>query len=128
MEHRQGPQIDAVEGQPEAEAVAEGREIGAAVAVDDALRIPRRARGVEKAKRLPLVSDARPIECRIGAGKHLLVAKRADGCARCDRRRDVDDRDLMIDLFECRRYERSVFTIDDYDLRASVIEREGDIG
>ena len=49
VKHRQCPKVNTVEGESKAEAVTKRREIGAAVAVDDAFRIARGARGVEQA-------------------------------------------------------------------------------
>ncbi len=78
MEHRQCPEIDAVESESEAEAVAERREVSATMAVDDAFRIAGSAGGVEQAKRLPLVRNSWPGERRVGGSDQCFIVVLAD--------------------------------------------------
>ena len=56
VEHRQRPQIHRRRRQRECECVAQRVEVRAAVVIDDALGIARRARRVEQRQRVPLVA------------------------------------------------------------------------
>ena len=59
VEHRQRPQIDRARREPEGERVAERVQVRAAMVVDHALGIARRARGVEERQRIPFVERDR---------------------------------------------------------------------
>ena len=78
MEHRQCPEIDAVESESEAETVAKRREVGATMAVDDAFRIAGSAGSIEQAKRLPLVRNSWPGERRVGGSDERFIVVLAD--------------------------------------------------
>src|SRR5260370_39352793 len=82
MEHRQCPEIDAVESESEAEAVAERREVGATMAVDDAFRITGGSGGIEQAKRLPLIRDSWPMKPWVGGGEESFIIVPAKRCSR----------------------------------------------
>ena len=66
MEHRQRPQIDGVLRHPPGERVADRVQVGAAVVVDDALRVAGGARRVVERDRIPLVARQRPRIVGIG--------------------------------------------------------------
>src|SRR5258708_30736718 len=78
MEHRQRPEIDAVESESEAETVAKRREVGATMAIDDAFRIAGSAGSIEQAKRLPLVPNSWPGERRVGGSDERFIVVLAD--------------------------------------------------
>src|ERR1700730_13793086 len=127
MEHRQRPEIDAVESESAAAAVAKRREVGATMAVDDTLRITRGAGGVEQAKRLPFVGDSWPRERWICASKKRFIVARAQRRRRRVGSIDVDDDDLVINLLQRLPHQRRVVPIDYQNLGAPMREREGDI-
>src|SRR5215510_360418 len=113
MEHRQRPEVDAVEGQSEAEAVAERGKIGATMTVDDAFRVAGRARGIEQAQRLPFVRNSGPVKIRVSAGEESLIGMVAYWRDRCIRRSDIDDDDLSINLLQRLPHQRCIVGIDD---------------
>src|SRR3546814_16466892 len=79
VEHRQGPEVDRGRAHAPDLHVADGVQIGAAVVVDEALGIARRAGGVEQRQRLPLVLGQAPGEVRVAGREAALVVGLADG-------------------------------------------------
>ena len=75
MKHRQGPEIDRVAADVGGEDVAGGEQIGAAMVVDDALRIAGRARGVVERDRVPFVAGRRPLVSFVPLGDQGLVVE-----------------------------------------------------
>ena len=75
VEHRQRPEIDRMRRHVPDQRVAERIQIGAAMMIDDALGIARRARGVVERDRLPFVRRQRPREIGIAAGEKGFVVR-----------------------------------------------------
>ena len=127
MKHRQRPEIDAVVTQSEHQRVAQRLQIGAAVAVDRALRISRRAGRVEQADRLPFVVRLPPFELCIAAGHQRLIGDLTDpGRFRQSGILDLDHQHVMVELAAHIVHQRGELPVHYQHLGAAVIEREGD--
>ncbi len=81
MEHRQRPQIDRVLRHAPHQDVAERVQIGAAMVVDDALRVAGGARGVVERNRVPFVRRGQLGESGVAGGEEGLVIERAEALA-----------------------------------------------
>src|SRR5439155_15149283 len=100
VEHRQGPQIDRMAVEPEGDRVAERVQKGAAMVIDDALRIARGAGGVVQRDRGPLILRRRPWGGGITLAEKSLVLDAAEGAWR-DAVIDLDDGDVAAQLPQC---------------------------
>ena len=79
VKHRQGPQIDRIPADLRVDGVVQCHQRGAAVVIDDALRIAGRARGIVQRKRVPFVPRPGGLEIRVAAGDEGRVILGADG-------------------------------------------------
>ena len=89
VEHRQGPEVDRARRQARMHDVADRFEKGAAVMVDDALRVAGRPRGVVQRDRRALVRGRRPHEIGVARGRkasYSISPSRSPGPGRARRR------------------------------------------
>src|SRR6516165_10457491 len=121
MEHWQCPQIHAVEPTTNAQAVPESRKVSPSVAIYDAFWVARRARGVQQAKRLPLVGDAVPVKARITGGQERLIISGSDWCAWPSRNIDIDNDNVVVHQVESLLDQRRVFAVHNQNHGRSVL-------
>ena len=128
MEHRQCPQIDRMLRHGPGHGVADGADIGAAMRIDDALRIARRAAGVVQRDGVPLVVRLPPLVGRITARDKVVVGRLAQQRAGAVILRivDIDHSYRAADLLQRAFHDRGVFPVGDEDLRFAVVQDEGD--
>src|SRR5262249_39648045 len=120
-------EIDRARPESERERVAERIEIRAAVMVDDALRIPGRARRVQETDRLPLVRRSAPLEFGIALGEQGLVVLLAEELAALVKRVvDGDDRDTPFQQAERSLDRLRELAIRDEKLGVAVLQDERD--
>src|SRR5215468_4776816 len=112
MEHRQSPQIYAVESEADVQGITKRRQIGAAMAVDHTLRIAGGAGCVQQAERLPLVDNAGRAKLRIGGSKQLFIVMGSERCVRPAGNVDVNDRDILVEQYKCLLDQRRVVSVD----------------
>src|SRR5439155_24676246 len=125
VEDRQGPETDRMPVEPKGDRVAGGVEIGAAVVVDDALRVAGGAGGVVERDRAPFVLRRRPGRRRIALGEKRLVLGAAERGA-IVAVSDLDERDGAAQLAQRLAREPAEFAIDDQELGRTVAEDEPD--
>ena len=110
--------------------IADGIEIGAAVMGHDALRVARGARGIAQRNRVPFIAGTSCDEAGIARRDRRLVFDLTDPLAARKRRVvDIDDEGLWA-LHQRQRFRdhAAEFGIDQDDLRAAMVELEGDRG
>ena len=130
VEHRQRPEIDRMLAEIARQDVADGVEIGAAVMGDDALGIARGARGVAQRDRVPFVVGQPCDEAGIALRDRRLVFDLADALA-AGKGGIVDvDHERFWSVHQRQRFRDHAgkFRIDQDDLRAAMVELEGDRG
>ena len=128
VEHRQGPEIDAVPAHAAGENVADREQIRAAVVIDDALRIAGGARGVVERDRVPLVVRHFPGEVRIARGDELLVFECAEPLTGAGEFGIVVIDEQWLGLGACERVARepAELAVSDQHLRLGMVELERD--
>jgi hypothetical protein len=126
VEHRQGPEVDRVLGHIPLEDVRDRVQVGAAVVVDDAFRVPRRARGVIQTDGLPLVGGALPGGGGVALGEQRLVLDGADRGALADEERviDVDEEQVAAEPGDGLAGDGREFRVDEQHLRLAVGQHE----
>ena len=127
VKHRQGPEIDRVRRDRLRHQVSERVEIGAAVVIDDALRIARRTRGVVERDRVPLVLRRPPVEPGIAGRDEVLVLDIADEVAAAGRRIvDIDHVGPSVETAQRIGHDRRGLPVGQQNPRFAVVENEGD--
>jgi len=130
MEHRQRPEIDRMLAEIAGEDVADGVEVGAAVVGHDALGITRGPRGVAERNGVPFIFRRFCDETLIALRQRVFVFDRADVFSvRESGIVDIDD-ERFWSRHQLQRLgdHAGKFRIDQDDLRAAMIELEGDRG
>ena len=128
VEHRQRPQIDRVLLHAAGNHVADREQIGAAMMVDDALRIAGRARSVVERDSIPLVVRHPPGEIGVAGVQEILVFQIAEAFAGAGKFRVVivDDQRLCLGASERVLHHLGKFAVDDQHLGLGMVEREGE--
>ena len=95
MEHRQGPEIDRMQAHRPLRGVAVGRQRRAAMTVDHALRVARRARRVVERDGVPFVGRIFPGVVLVAGRQEFFVGRVADlGAVLAQRVVDIDHQRL----------------------------------
>ena len=130
MEHRQGPEIDRVASDVGGEDVAGGEQIGAAMVVDDALRIASRTRSIVERDRVPFVAGRRSLVGFVPLGDQGLVVEIPQPLARpvVFAIVVVDDQRADLGALERPADDPGEFAVDHDHLGLPVIQHESDRG
>ncbi len=127
VEHRQRPQVHGVARHAPVDDVRQRVQVGAAMVIDDALRIAGGAGRVVERDRIPLVGRGLPRVCSVAIGDECVVVGRAEPlAARALRIVDVDDERLRLRKRQRLLHRRREFGVRDQHLRLAVVEHEGD--
>ena len=127
VEHRQRPQVHRVPRHAPVDDVRQRVEIGAAVMVDDALRIAGGAGRVVERDRVPLVRRVLPRVLGIAVGDERLVVDGAEAlAARALRVDDVDDERLLREQRQRLLDRRRELGVGDEHLGLAVLQHERD--
>ena len=128
VEHRQRPQIDRVPLHAAGDDVTHREQIGAAMMVDDALRIAGRPRRVVERDSVPLVIRHPPGEIGVAGVQEVLVFQIAEAFAGAGKFRVVivDDQRLCLGASERVFHHLGKFAVDDEHPGLGMVEREGE--
>ncbi len=127
MKHRQGPQIDRMLGHGTGHDIADREQMRAAMVIDDAFGISRRARRVIERDRVPLVIGHFPGVAWITLRDEVLVFDCTEplACTFVFRIVIVDHQRLRFAEGERFLHHLRIFAVGDHDFRVGVIKREG---
>ena len=127
VEHRQRPEIHRVRRHVPVQDVADRVQIRAAMVIDDALRIARRARRVVQRDRVPLVCRRLPGVVRIAFGQKRLVVDLAQRLAALIARVvDVDHQRPLVQQRQRLLDRRGELAVGDQRAGAAMAQHEGD--